>query len=156
MKIEGAKGGIERKTTKFTAPIPQCSRVDTNTHFTTHYGPLLDGGGSDPPSGKLPEGVGIDNNDCFTYTVQQGDTLGAIATKFDVPGGFNAIFNANKDILVSPDQIQVGDVLKIPMKDCGNSGGGSSGMGDGGKAILISGTRHRCHWRLFRLRKVFD
>ena len=28
-------------------------------------------------------------------------------------------------------------MLKIPMKDCGNSGGGSSGMGDGGKAILI-------------------
>jgi hypothetical protein len=50
-----------------------------------------------------------------TYTVQSGDTLGAIAKKF--LGNANAymdIFNANKDQLSDPDKIKPGQVLKIP------------------------------------------
>lgn len=50
-----------------------------------------------------------------TYTVQAGDTLGAIAKRF--LGNANAymdIFNANKDQLSDPDKIQPGQVLKIP------------------------------------------
>jgi nucleoid-associated protein YgaU len=50
-----------------------------------------------------------------TYTVQQGDTLSAIAKK--LLGNANAymdIYNANKDQLSDPDKIKPGQVLKIP------------------------------------------
>jgi LysM repeat protein len=50
-----------------------------------------------------------------TYTVQQGDTLSAIAKRF--LGNTNAymdIFNANRDQLKDPDVIKPGQVLKIP------------------------------------------
>ena len=140
VKIEGAKSGIESKASKFSAPIGQCVRVDTATHFTTHFGPLLSGGGSGgggpPADGKLPDGIGTDKNDCFTYTVKSGDTLGEIADLFDVPGGYMTIYNANEDILTSPDSIVPGQQLLIPGAGCGDDGS-SGGMGGGGKAILV-------------------
>jgi nucleoid-associated protein YgaU len=49
------------------------------------------------------------------YTVKSGDTLSGIAKRF--LGDANAymeIFNANRNILKDPDQIQPGQVLKIP------------------------------------------
>jgi nucleoid-associated protein YgaU len=49
------------------------------------------------------------------YTVSQGDSLGAIAVKFygDVRW-YELIFEANRDLLSSPDQIMVGQRLVIP------------------------------------------
>jgi nucleoid-associated protein YgaU len=49
------------------------------------------------------------------YTVGGGDSLGAIAVKFygDVRH-YGLIFEANRDLLSSPDQIQVGQRLVIP------------------------------------------
>ncbi len=50
-----------------------------------------------------------------TYTVKAGDTLTAIAEKYFGPGAsYDKIFEANKDILDSPDDIKVGQELKIP------------------------------------------
>ena len=50
-----------------------------------------------------------------TYTVQQGDTLSAIAKKFlGNANDYMAIFNANRDQLTDPDKIKPGQVLKIP------------------------------------------
>src|SRR5688572_10740989 len=50
-----------------------------------------------------------------TYTVQQGDTLSAIAKRFlGNPNDYMEIFNANKDQLTDPDMIKPGQVLKIP------------------------------------------
>ena len=50
-----------------------------------------------------------------TYTVQAGDTLSAISTRY--LGDANAymeIFNVNRDQLSDPDKIKPGQVLKIP------------------------------------------
>jgi len=50
-----------------------------------------------------------------TYTVQAGDILSKIAKQYY--GNANAymkIFEANKDKLIDPNKIQVGQVLKIP------------------------------------------
>jgi len=61
-----------------------------------------------PPAASSPQAS-------ETYTVQAGDTLGAIAKK--LLGNANAymeIFNANKDQLSDPDKIKPGQVLKIP------------------------------------------
>ena len=51
------------------------------------------------------------------YTVNSGDTLSKIAKKYlDNANAYPAIFNLNKDILSNPDQIKVGQRLKIPNK----------------------------------------
>ena len=49
------------------------------------------------------------------YSVSPGDSLGAIAVEFygDVRN-FDLIYNANRDILASPDRIIVGQRLAIP------------------------------------------
>lgn len=52
-----------------------------------------------------------------SYTVKAGDTLSAIAKKvYGDAAKYNDIFEANKDILASADDIKVGQELKIPPK----------------------------------------
>lgn len=49
------------------------------------------------------------------YTVQSGDSLGAIAHKFYGDAGlYSEIFEANRQFLSSPDRIRVGQRLSIP------------------------------------------
>ena len=50
-----------------------------------------------------------------TYSVKSGDTLSKIAKQFYGDAGqYMKIFEANRDTLKNPDQIQVGQELKIP------------------------------------------
>ena len=52
------------------------------------------------------------------YTVQSGDSLGAISIKFfGSIQHYSAIFEANKGLLSSPDRIRVGQRLVIPQLD---------------------------------------
>lgn len=52
------------------------------------------------------------------YTVQSGDSLGAISIKFyGVIGQYETIFEANKGLLSSPDRIRVCQRLVIPQLD---------------------------------------
>lgn len=52
-----------------------------------------------------------------TYTVQPGDTLSGIAKKhLGDANAYPKIFDANRDVLSNPDQIQPGQVLKIPAR----------------------------------------
>ncbi|SMX40020.1 LysM peptidoglycan-binding domain-containing protein [Octadecabacter ascidiaceicola] len=52
------------------------------------------------------------------YTVQSGDSLGAISIKFfGSIEHYDAIFEANKGLLSSPDRIRVGQRLVIPQLD---------------------------------------
>lgn len=49
------------------------------------------------------------------YTVQKGDTLSKIAKQFyGEASKYNQIFQANRNILKDPDEIQAGQVLVIP------------------------------------------
>jgi nucleoid-associated protein YgaU len=48
-----------------------------------------------------------------TYTVESGDNLTKIGEKYGI--GWQAIFDANRDILSDPDKIQPGQELKIPV-----------------------------------------
>ena len=51
------------------------------------------------------------------YTVVSGDNLEKIAKKFyGKPTQWKRIFEANKDILKSPDKLRVGQVLQIPLE----------------------------------------
>jgi hypothetical protein len=50
-----------------------------------------------------------------TYTVQEGDTLWGISMKlYGTPARVQALFEANRDILPSPDALRIGMVLKTP------------------------------------------
>ena len=53
-----------------------------------------------------------------TYTVVKGDTLSHIAKEhYGKASKWQAIFEANRDVLEDPDKIYPGQVLKIPPLD---------------------------------------
>lgn len=54
---------------------------------------------------------------CATYTIVSGDTLSQIASRAQVRGGFQILFNANSDVLRNPNIVEVGQVLQIPCAD---------------------------------------
>jgi LysM repeat protein len=51
---------------------------------------------------------------CESYRVQPGDTLGGIANRAQVRGGFQILFNANTNVLSDPNRLQAGQALQIP------------------------------------------
>lgn len=48
-----------------------------------------------------------------TYVVRSGDTLAGIANRYDVPGGWRALYRANNAILSSPHVLHVGQRLTV-------------------------------------------
>ena len=67
-------------------------------------------------SGDLVLNINAPEGDSSTtYTVQSGDSLSKIGSKYGV--SWKAIFEANTDILDNPDVIQPGQELKIPQAD---------------------------------------
>ncbi|MFN2500893.1 MAG: LysM peptidoglycan-binding domain-containing protein [Pyrinomonadaceae bacterium] len=57
-------------------------------------------------------GMGGPSGGGGTYTVQSGDNLSKIGSKYGV--SWQQIYEANRDILNDPDKIQPGQELKIP------------------------------------------
>jgi resuscitation-promoting factor RpfA len=47
------------------------------------------------------------------YTIAKGDTLGSIASRNNVPGGWKAVFDRNADVLSSPHVLRVGQQLDL-------------------------------------------
>ena len=54
---------------------------------------------------------------CETYIVQPGDTLSEIARIAGIDGGHQMIYSANEDVLPSPNQVEIGQRLRIPCAD---------------------------------------
>jgi nucleoid-associated protein YgaU len=48
------------------------------------------------------------------YTVRRGDTLSRIARKLHVPGGWHALYRANRSHMANPDVLHVGQHLLVP------------------------------------------
>ncbi|MGW4032232.1 transglycosylase family protein [Streptomyces sp. NPDC004838] len=49
------------------------------------------------------------------HTVRSGDTLHAIAVRYKVKGGWQALYEANRDVIGdSPDRLSVGMMLALP------------------------------------------
>ena len=62
------------------------------------------------PSSSVSSGSAADG----TYTVASGDTLYKIAAANGVAGGWQAVYQANADIIPDPDLILPGQVIRIP------------------------------------------
>lgn len=58
-----------------------------------------------PPPAPAPTG---------TYTVKGGDSLSGIAAKLGIAGGWQALYDANRDRITNPNVIQAGWVLRLP------------------------------------------
>jgi nucleoid-associated protein YgaU len=68
------------------------------------------------PSAVSPEPA-VASGELVTYTVAANDTLQKISMKFyGTTKKWKVIFEANKDVLKSPDKIYAGQVIKIPQK----------------------------------------
>lgn len=69
-----------------------------------------------PPAPAIPVQLGAAPR-YETYVVQKGDSLWSIAAKAEIYGRasrWRVIFDANRDLLKSPDHLKVGMTLKIP------------------------------------------
>jgi LysM repeat protein len=81
-----------------TAPTSTLTEAE-QTLFPPAETPTVPGDVAAPAGGQL-------------YTVQSGDTLYSIARKFGV--SWETIYDANRDILSSPDELKAGQQLRIP------------------------------------------
>ena len=62
---------------------------------------------------NISTGAAAAGGGMHTYTVESGDSLSKIASKYGIQ--WKAIWDHNRDILKDPDKIYPGQELKIPM-----------------------------------------
>ncbi|MBQ9396648.1 MAG: N-acetylmuramoyl-L-alanine amidase [Proteobacteria bacterium] len=77
-----------------------------------------------------------------TYVVKSGDTLGAIANKYNVKGGYQELAKLNN--ISNPNLIQVGQKLTIPdsgTKTSGSTGGSTETKGSTGGSSIVVGSK---------------
>ena len=67
-----------------------------------------------PKTRPQPSSPSIPAGPKSTYTVVSGDTLSAIAANYHVRGGWQQIYEANRDVVTDPDLIRIGQSLRIP------------------------------------------
>ncbi len=77
--------------------------------------PPVPGAAASPPGTPVPEGIEAPPPSRPGYIVQQGDTLARIAQKFyGDRTAWKQIYQANRDVLANPNDLKVGQELKIP------------------------------------------
>ena len=64
------------------------------------------------PKAAAPQAAPVVKNGA-DYTIAPGDTLGKIAQKFGVQGGWKAVYDRNADVLSSPHVLRVGQQLDL-------------------------------------------
>ncbi len=70
---------------------------------------------TEPAKPAAPSSPPTSTGPTSDYTVMSGDTLWSIATGRDVPGGWQRIYDANRNVVADPDLIRVGQTLQIPL-----------------------------------------
>lgn len=90
------------------APVQQAPQQNNTSSWYT-YGQKT--AGYQAPQQQAPVEKSADT---VEYTIQSGDTLGKIAEKFNVEGGWKALYQANQDKLISADLIITGQTIEIP------------------------------------------
>ena len=112
--------------------------IETDIEIPSFYKPKrgVSSGGLEeivPPEMGMEEAGGAPAAGPYdSYVVQKGDSLWSIAAKPKIYGKathWRRIFDANRDLLKSPDRLKAGMTLKIPR---GEEGAGETTYGDEG------------------------
>ena len=136
LQVDGAGNRGYLVGTPPYAPELQTSRqmIHPDVEVPSFYRPKK---GAQPPAGDVAEMVAPDDaasaqagraqaragEAADSYVVQKGDSLWSIAKKPEVYGSaaqWRKLFDANRDVLKSPNHVRVGMTLKVPR---GGSGG---------------------------------
>ena len=89
---------------------PSCSRKQGLTGYAAEPTKVR---ASAPVAAAAPAPAAPVTKNGADYTVVAGDTLGKIAAAQGVPGGWQAIWNRNTDVLSNPNMIRVGQQLDL-------------------------------------------
>lgn len=109
-------GGQYSMITEENGVLKVAATVDTAYHKNTFWDMVKSIGGANPTD--IIADLTPQTADYYAkYTVVKGDTLGKISKHFyGEAGKYMQIFNANKNILSDPDEIEVGQELTIPFE----------------------------------------
>jgi nucleoid-associated protein YgaU len=112
-----------------SAPSPTATQTEpaTATATATQVGDAEQGGAGNEGGSSAPDvpmsvaastskGPGLPASETIAYVVQEGDTLWLIAdTAYGSGPLWEVIYEENRDVLEDPNQIQPGQVLRIPL-----------------------------------------
>ncbi len=143
LQVDGAGNRGYLVGTPPAAPELKTSRkmIHTDVEVPSLYRPKK---GAQPPAGDVAEMMAPDDaasaeadtaqarvsEAADSYIVQKGDSLWSIAKKPEVYGSatqWRKLFDANRDVLKSPNHVRVGMTLKVPRGASGGSGGAEEG-----------------------------
>ena len=135
LKLEGGNRGYLIGTPPAATGLkPTRQMVSTDIEIPTFYKPkrgsakgnLESGASAAPEAEAAPSNAPVAGPQHYdTYVVKPGESLWTIAAKPEIYGKstrWRRIFDANRDILKSPNHVRAGMTLKIP-RDGGPSGG---------------------------------
>lgn len=95
VKINGAEGGIEENYPMKSAPF-ECIRPNTDTHKTSAFGRFINVHSDDTV--ELEQVIDGDQN-CYQYTVRNGDIIDQVRAKFDI--SVDELYLQNVDVMPS-------------------------------------------------------
>ena len=131
LQLEGGNRGYLIGTPPEAAQLKTTRQVvETDVEIPSFYTPRHTGArvtleGVVPPETEMGQAADQAAPQRYdTYVVQKGDSLWSIAAKPEVYGSatrWRRIFDANRDLLKSPDAVRPGMKLKIPRGDGGDS-----------------------------------
>jgi resuscitation-promoting factor RpfA len=94
---------------------PSCSRKTGVRSHSASAGKVVKAAAAPKaaaPKAAAPQAAPVVKNGA-DYTIAPGDTLGKIAQKFGVQGGWKAVYDRNADVLSSPHVLKVGQQLDL-------------------------------------------
>jgi len=94
---------------------PSCSaRMGLRGVSTTFTGSLPATRAPSKPAAHRASSRASRSTSATAFAIRRGDTLSALAARFHVAGGWQALWSANRRMVGNPNVIRVGQVLVIP------------------------------------------
>jgi cell wall-associated NlpC family hydrolase len=94
--------------------VPATSGKHAAPAAPKHAAPVAPAAPAAPPASPAAPAAPTVTGPTKDYVVANGDTLAQIATAQAIPGGWQQIYDANRDTIADPDMIVVGQHLRVP------------------------------------------